>query len=573
MFYLKKKKFGPVIISFLLLIAVLLFLQWQEEREIADSIEQKIEAMGTDEFQLCLWNPSVRTDNGQDVEIDWWFHEDAQTYYLFLPSGDNGKFRYIFNCFDTLQIDEQLIKAGDFFQLENGRHELSGSSGESFSLKVMQSGNIAAMHIRTDLDDLAFLHESKQNFDTGSYILMDENGGMESYGYLDSIRGRGNMTFDAADKKSYNIRMREKTAVLDLGIGKNWALLANPFDESLSRNQMVTEMGNAMNMAYVPDMDYVDLYINGEYQGNYQLSEKVEIGQERLNIRDLEKEMKVLNPDLDFDLLAFTEGPVDEFTSLKWVDGLQVPQNSESGYLLELDMTYRYYEEQSGFITSHLQPVVIKSPQCASYEQVYYIANKYQDMENALCAADGCNEMTGLYYYDYLDLYSFAQKYLVDEFSKNLDAALTSFYMYIPETEDKFYAGPIWDYDRTFGVDFERSGVDLKDPETFYVSENIYFEESDINVFHLLCQQEEFSEIYKNLYWNEVRDIVVEIAEHSVDENADRIEKSAMMDAVRNESFGEGLSVDECRELFYEINADIKAFMQKRIEFFDREWK
>lgn len=573
MYYIKKIKYGTVILSFLLLLAVILFFGWQEDKKIEEELEHKIETMGMEEFQLKLWNPSVSTDSGQDVEIDWWFHEDTQTYYLFLPSGETKNLCYVFNCFDALQIDNAVIKAGERFELECGEHEIFLDTGETLSLVVMQSENVAAMHIQTDLEDLEFLHQSKQNFDTGSYILTDASGRVNCSGYLDAVRGRGNMTFDAADKKSYNIRMRQKTAVLDLGIGRSWALLANPFDESLSRNQMVTELGNAMNMAYVPNMDYVDLYINGEYQGNYQLSEKVEIAQERLNIRNLEDEMEIMNPELDFDLLEFTEGPVDDFLALKWVEGLQVPQNSESGYLLELDMTYRYYEEQSGFITSRKQPVVIKSPQCASYEQVYYIANKYQDMEDALCAADGYNEMTGLYYSDYLDLYSFAQKYLVDEFSKNLDAALTSFYMYVPETDDKFYAGPIWDYDRTFGVDFERSGVDLKDPETFYVSENIYFEESDINVFHLLCQQEEFKELYKQIYWETVRDIVVEIAENSVDENVRRIEKSAMMDAIRCDSLGESLSVDENRELFYEYNAAIKSFMQDRIEFFDREWE
>ena len=41
-------------------------------------------------------------------------------------------------------------------------------------------------------------------------------------------------------------------------------------------------------MAYTPQATWVDLYLNGEYQGLYQISEKVEVGNGRVEIADQE---------------------------------------------------------------------------------------------------------------------------------------------------------------------------------------------------------------------------------------------------------------------------------------------
>lgn len=544
-----------------------------KEQAWQGQIQNKILSMGEESFQLVLTNTDVFQDIAAPVEIEWWFQEESQTYYLFLPSHFEKGLYYVFNLYDYVLINDNRVEPGDRFELDNGRYILQVPDGSEITLEVMHSRHLASMFIQTDSRNLAYIQETKQNVDSGQYTLIDKEGNKSSSGEIEKFHCRGNMTFDAADKKSYAIKLKDKTGILNLGIEKDWLLLANAFDETLSRNGIAAEITGIMGMEYAPEMEYVDLYIDGEYQGNYQLSEKVEIGEDRLNIRNLEDEMEALNQDMDFASLQSVETPVEDIPVVKWVDGLKVPENSKSGYLLELDMTYRYYEEKSGFVSSRKQAVAIKSPKCINFEQAYYLARKYQDMEDALCSTDGYNERTGMYYYDYLDMDSFARKYLMEEITKNLDASVTSFYMYIPENTSKFYAGPLWDYDRTFGTDFLRDGIDLKDPCTLYASENVYYEEADYPLLYLISEQKEFQDLYKDIYFREIRDDVVMIQESFIDEHAEKIEDSAMMDAVRWNTLISASDIEANRVEFKNRVAGIKDFMEQRIAFLDEEWQ
>lgn len=573
MYYSNKTKICIFIVVLLVLGFGICGIGIIKEQTRQEQIQNKILSMGEESFQLVLTNTDVLQDIAAPVEIKWWFQEENQTYYLFLPSHYEKGLYYVFNLYDYVLINDNRVEPGDGFELDNGRYILQMPDGAEITLEVMHSRHLASVFIQTDSRNLAYIQEAKQNVDSGQYTLIDKEGNKSSSGKIEKFHCRGNMTFDAADKKSYAIKLKDKTGILNLGIEKDWLLLANAFDETLSKNGIAAEVGNVMGMDYVPKMEYVDLYIDGEYQGNYQLSEKVEIGEDRLNIRNLEDEMDALNPDVDFASLESVEMPVEDIPVVKWVDGLKVPENSKSGYLLELDMTYRYYEEKSGFISSRKQAVAIKSPRCVSFEQAHYLARKYQDMEDALCSVDGYNEQTGMYYYDYLDMDSFARKYLMEEISKNLDASVTSFYMYIPENTSKFYAGPLWDYDRTFGTDFLRDGIDLKDPCTLYASENVYYEEADYPLLYLICQQEEFQDLYKDIYFREIRDDVVMIQKSFVDEHAERIEDSAMMDAIRWNTLVSTSDVEANRVEFQNRIAGIKDFMEQRIAFLDEEWQ
>jgi hypothetical protein len=54
----------------------------------------------------------------------------------------------------------------------------------------------------------------------------------------------------------------------------------------MMKNKIAFDAANQMEFAYTPDAEYVDLWVDGDYIGNYLVTEKVEIGSGRLNLID-----------------------------------------------------------------------------------------------------------------------------------------------------------------------------------------------------------------------------------------------------------------------------------------------
>ena len=125
------------------------------------------------------------------------------------------------------------------------------------------------------------------------------------------------------------------------------------------------------------------MYANGQYIGNYLLTEKIEIDKERVNILNLEEQMELMNKEKALEEYEFFMEQQGRLFSTKGYRIEKQPEDISGGYLLEIEVSDRYGLEASGFMTSRMQPVVFSSPKYASYEQVSYIANRYQDMEYA----------------------------------------------------------------------------------------------------------------------------------------------------------------------------------------------
>ena len=111
------------------------------------------------------------------------------------------------------------------------------------------------------------------------------------------IKVRGNSTAEM-DKRPYrlkfykdekdeagNVIAKHKHDMLGYGYSKrNWTILNNMRDGSLMQNAITYHIGQALGMPFCPGYKFVDLVINGEYRGNYMLSDHVELGKNRINI-------------------------------------------------------------------------------------------------------------------------------------------------------------------------------------------------------------------------------------------------------------------------------------------------
>lgn len=219
-----------------------------------------------------------------------------------------------------------------------------------------------------------------------------------------NIRGRGNSSWYNAEKKSYRLKFEEKQSLLGRGKDKSWSLIANYFDKTLLRNELGFFMSRMSGLVYTPATDYVEVFLNGSYEGVYVLCDHLKTGSHRM----------------------------------------------DADYLMEIDV--RAEEEDIKVHLNHLgQPVVVKDPDDISYEseEYAYISGFLNSVENVLYSSDFASPETG--YAQCVDVDSFVDWYLINEIAKNNDAVLyTSCYMNHNEG-GKLCMGPVWDFDIAFG--------------------------------------------------------------------------------------------------------------------------
>ena len=215
------------------------------------------------------------------------------------------------------------------------------------------------------------------------------------------IKVRGNST-SSAPKKPYNIRLTESTSVFGMGGSKKWCLLSNPYDKTLMRNKLSYDMADAMGMSYVSESEYVDLYVNGSYRGNYLLVESVGVGKDRVDI-DIE--------DNDF---LFEYEPWPEYS------------NPSSFYTPVCNILLGFNDRTE------------PTPQ-----QLRYAEDFFAELEGFLVAGDYSASS------ELMDMRSFVDFYIVNELFKNVDMGTSSTRYYL--RDGVLYAGPVWDLDLSAG--------------------------------------------------------------------------------------------------------------------------
>jgi len=487
-------------------------------------------------------------------------YESQGKYYFLLPSFLNleeTEIKLESSTNETVLFDgksQGKLEKGD---LSLGNHILS-FQGKSYEIIVKQSAKVTSMFITTD-DPLEYIHSSKKNKTTGNMTLVTNEGQLEFDGGLTQIKTRGNSTF-YDKKKPYQIKLSKAADLLGLGSGKTWILLANAYDESSIRNKLVFDMAQAVGLSNNMSSDWVDLYINGEYHGNYLLSEKIEIAKNRVDIKNLEKETEAVNSGVE--LSSYTAFGKAEGEKGK-AKGVQIPNNPSDitgGYLLEVEASSRYAEESSGFVTKRNQPVVIKSPEYASSSQANYILDVFQKFEDALYAKDGINPNTGKSYEEYFDMTSFVKRYIIDEISRNVDAGVTSSFFYKPEGEDSLvYSGPCWDYDTALG----RAWGDFASAEG--LGYPYFTEDYTANWYEALYRFPEFKKQIRSIYNETFRPVLEEMLSTGLANYADTLQESLTMNEVR-------WPVDEDKIGFEEDYKVVLNFLTRRIEWLNKTW-
>ena len=237
------------------------------------------------------------------------------------------------------------------------------------------------------------------------YIISDDGKSLLSAPQT-SIRGRGNASW-GFPKKPYRIKFAEKHRVLGSPASdKKWTLINNYGDKTLMRNILAFEVSRRTGMAYTPFCTPVDVVMNGEYEGCYQLCDQVEVGTGRVPAKD--------------------------------------------GYLVEID-AYAY-DEDVYFYSGKGIPVTVKYPKDdeITEAQLTFIKEYWSKMESAMFSSSYKDETSG--YRKYIDLDSFLRNFIVGEFCGNTDT-YWSVNMYKDASDGVLFTGPVWDYDLAFEND------------------------------------------------------------------------------------------------------------------------
>lgn len=297
--------------------------------------------------------------------------------------------------------------------------EFYGTKGEgdTKSPNLFQVTNLPTVCINTVNAEEPY---DKEHDITSNIIIINDH-----KAYVDkpgTVRERGNASREFP-KKPWRIKFDKKQQVLPDAPAKckKWTLINNYGDKTLMRNMLAFEIARRLKMKYVPYSHAVDVILNGEYKGCYQLCDQVEVNDGRVEIVEMEE------TDIADEALT-------------------------GGYLLEVD-AYAYQEPDGEWFetsTRHI-PVTIKSPDPGISQQYNYIKSYFEKVENLVFRYP--NSQPGNFdYRNIFDVGSFIQHFIVGELSGNTDTYWST-YMYKDRGDDKIYTGPVWDFDIAFDND------------------------------------------------------------------------------------------------------------------------
>jgi len=252
---------------------------------------------------------------------------------------------------------------------------------------------------------------TSRDYYTDCHMALSAQGAFTNFSANAQIRGRGNSSFLWYDKKPLRLKLNDKHKMLGLDKARSWVLLANYRDVTDLMNTFVFEMGRWLGLPYTNHTRYVEVFINGDYRGLYQLTEQIQQNKNRVNI------------------------------------------SKEHGILISLDVDDGPAESPNA--TDNFWSKVYKMPVCVKYPDDETFTNNTCDSVRAELGKlelaiknKNYSQIEQL-----LDIPSFIKYLQIQEFVYNVElSAPRSIYMH-KDGDSKWVMGPLWDFDA--GYDFD----------------------------------------------------------------------------------------------------------------------
>lgn len=284
------------------------------------------------------------------------------------------------------------------------------------------------------------------------YVIIDNPGGVNRSGDMPSQTGRaavsirGNSSRDYR-KKQYAFKLVDssglpvKESLLGMPAESTWVLNGSVIDHAQIRNYMMYNLAGEI-MAYAPRCRLAELMLtdsegNVTYQGLYTVIEKPKVSESRLDLT-----------------------PYD-------------PRYAETSFLLQMN---NYHD---GATIPILKPddiiavcetgLVYPATEEITVESLAYVQQEMMIFEKALYDAYYTKDWTRLE--PLIDLDSFVDYYILNEFFQNYDAGRRSTYLY-KDLGGRLSIGPVWDWDSAFNnfgfAQMELSQLEMKRTYFYY---------------------------------------------------------------------------------------------------------
>ena len=441
-----------------------------------------------EEQQQSFFEDVTLSGNVNSLQRIRLYKNDDGVYNVYMPSEMRTNVNVYFSKFQELQIGNVVYQNGEpLTDIYNGSDYMlcakdqDGNLLEEAVLKFYFTVEVPSVYIESESGSLEVVNSDKSVKEEANYAAISATGENDASGQCE-IKARGNTSF-AAEQKSYSINFDSEEGLFGMEPCSEWVLAAN-YGNSIQqlKNKIVYDIAGMMDMPYTPESTYVNLYIDNQYNGLYLLAQKVSADGGSVKIEQA-------------DIRSGISGP----------------------YLLEFDARYK---EESIWIKTGEKSVVVKYPKTVREEAYTYISEYMRQVETAIYSE---NEKVAL---KDIHLDSWIEMYLIQEFFAQWDVEFASFYMYKYVGDPRLYAGPVWDFDLSYGKMFPGYY-----PQTTIKTQ--WLKDCKDGWLGKLAEYPKFYNAMTEQYLNKMEPMISEYLENHFDELVGRLVSASYMNARR----------------------------------------
>jgi len=238
---------------------------------------------------------------------------------------------------------------------------------------------------------------------------------IETRGSATQSYPKGQYRFETQDEAGGNRNVR----LLGMPRENDWILYGPYDDQSLLRNNLAYGLSRELGR-YASRTRFCELVLNGDYRGVYVLMEKIKRDDDRVPVAAMDAD--------DNRGDSLTGGYIVKID--KWAG------ENVGGWKSSRNISYQYHYPAADRITE---------------AQKQYIRDWMNEFEGTLSGDSAGNPGEG--YEKWIDVDSFVDHFLLNEFCKNVDAYRISAFLYKDREslDPRLNAGPIWDFNLSFG--------------------------------------------------------------------------------------------------------------------------